>query len=315
MTGIRTVIAMLVVLAGISGAFAETPGRDAVPTDALYDQTVARGDALLQGGDSAGAEELYRAALQLGPEGESRADLLDKLSMALAQQARYAEAEPLLAEAEKIARASRGGKSALLAEVLRTKTFVLYRTGRVEQARAAFREAKAIREANAGVWRTEADGITWQHTPSHWRFPAKIGPFKRLARTMIDETGHDVVVHYRIGPGGRAAPLVSVYVSVDRGVPLAKEFEADKLEIIRQYPNATIRFDGPKTVLALAGREVVMDLPPRDDGWVRRTSFSAFEEGKVMIRVRASYPKTEAATREKQVAAFVEKILKPPTSP
>lgn len=126
---------------------------------------------------------------------------------------------------------------------------------------------------------------------------------------MLDESGQHVVVHYRIGRGVWGATLLSVYVNVERGIPLADEYEATKTEIIREYPNATILSEGDKTVAALSGREVVMDLPATDDGRVRRTSFSAYENGKVMLRLRASYPAAEAAQRAPQVAELIDRIL------
>ena len=126
---------------------------------------------------------------------------------------------------------------------------------------------------------------------------------------MLDDAGYNVAVHYRIGPGGWAATLVSVYVSVRRGVPLAEEFEATKLEIVRQYPDAAQRSNGPKTAGGLDGYEAVLDLPPTAEGKVRRTSLAAFEKGNVTIRIRASYPAAEADIRAPQVAALTETIL------
>jgi tetratricopeptide (TPR) repeat protein len=270
---------------------------------------MSRGDTLLAAGDNEGAMREYRAALQQAPAGEARADVLHKLGIALAHQSRFADAEPLIVEAEKIARARRGG--VLLAYVLRAKTLILYKTGRIDAARAAFREAKAILEANANAWKTDADGTTWHHTPSDWRFAADYGPLKRIRRTMLDETGHNVVVHYRIGPGGWAATLVSVYVSVDRGVPLAGEFDATRHEIIRQYPDATPLRDGPKEIGKFRGFESVLDLPPSKDGKIRRTTLSAFARGKVLIRFRASYPTVEATTRAEQVDNLIRAVLQP----
>ena len=268
---------------------------------------MSRGDVLLAGGDNEGAEREYRAALQQAPEGEARADALHKLGIALAHQSRYDDATPPIEEAEKLAR-TRGG-SVLLADVLRAKALILYRTGRIDAARAAFREAKAILEANANAWKTGADGATWHHTPSDWQFDDAYGPLKRIRRTMLDETGHNVVVHYRIGPGGWAATLVSVYVSVDRGVPLAGEFDATRHEIIRNYPDAKPLRNGPKTFGSLKGFETVMDLPPSDNGKIRRTSLSAFARGNVLIRFRASYPAAEAAIRAEQVENLIRAVL------
>lgn len=270
---------------------------------------MSRGDVLLAAGDNEGAMREYRAALQQAPEGEARADVLHKLGIALAHQSRFAEAAPLIDEAEKIARARPGG--VLLADVLRAKTLILYKTDRIEAARAAFREAKAILEANANAWKTGADGTTWHHTPSDWRFAATYGPLKRIRRTMLDETGHNVVVHYRIGPGGRATTLVSVYVSVDRNVPLAGEFEATKHEIIRQYPDAKMLRDGPKITGTLKGFEAAFDLPRAKNGKTRRTSLSAFERGNTLFRIRASYPSAEAATRAEQVDNLIRAVLLP----
>ncbi|MEK9645564.1 MAG: tetratricopeptide repeat protein [Alphaproteobacteria bacterium] len=274
---------------------------------------MSRGDVLLAAGDDEAAEREFRAALSLVPAGksggEARAEALHKLGIALAHQGRYGEAEPVIAEAENIARKTVGAKNVLLADVLRAKTVVLYSTGRVDQARAAFREAKSIIEASANVWVTEADGETWQHTPSGRIFPASEGPFKRLRRTVLDETGRNVVVHYRIGSGGWATTLVSLYVNVDRGIPLRAEFDATKTEIIRKYPNATVLSEGALSVGGLDGYAVTMDLPPTDDGRVRRTELVAFEAGNVMYRFRASYPAAEAKKRRDEVAALIGVLL------
>ena len=45
-------------------------------------------------------------------------------------------------------------------------------------------------------------GKTWRHIPSGQNFGAAQGSFQRIRRTMLDETGHNIVVYYRIGPGG-----------------------------------------------------------------------------------------------------------------
>lgn len=132
--------------------------ENATPANPVFETAMSRGDILLAAGDNEAAELQYRAALQQGPAGEARADVLHKLAIALAHQEKFEDAEPLVAEAEKLARARPG--SVLLADVLRAKTVILYRTGRIEAARAAFREAKHILEANANVWKTEADGTT-----------------------------------------------------------------------------------------------------------------------------------------------------------
>lgn len=268
---------------------------------------MSRGDVLLAGGDNTGAEQQYRAALQQAPTGEARADALHKLGIALAHQGLFDNAEPLVAEAEKIARARPGG--VLLADVLRAKTVILYRTGRIDAARAAFREAKRILEVNANAWRTDADGTTWHHTPSRWRFIEASGPFKRIRRTMLDETGHNIVVHYRIGEKGWGASLVSVYLSVDRDVPLAGEFEATRNEIIRQFPNAKTVRTGSKNLAADDGFETVIDLPQPKNGKFRRTSLTAFARGNVLLRFRASYPVTEAAMRADQVQSLIRAIM------
>lgn len=309
MTRLRLILLALLLFGGPTAVPAASTDEGAAPPAAAYEAAMARGDALLAAGDDAGAEREFRAALQQGPEGEARAVALHRLGLSLAQQERFTEAEPPIAEAETIARTVRGGRSLMLADVLRAKTVVLYRTGRVEAARAAFREAKAILEGNADVWKTDEDGTTWRHTPSGWRFPVAGGPFARLSRTMLDDAGYNVAVHYRIGPASWGATLVTVYVSVARGVPLAEEFEATKLEIVREYPDSTLRRDGPAAAAGLDGYEVVLDLPPTDDGRVRRTSLAAFEKGAVTIRIRASYPAAEAEIRAPQVAALVETVL------
>ena len=268
---------------------------------------MSRGDVLLAAGDNTGAEQQYRAALQQAPAGEARADVLHKLGIALAHQARFMAAEPLVSKAEKIARAGRGG--VLLADVLRAQTVILYRTGRIDDARVAYREAKRILEANANAWKTDADKSTWRHTPSNWRFVEAYGPFRRIRRTMLDDTGHNIVVYYRIGPSGWAATLVSVYVSVDRDVPLSGEFEATKHEIMRQYSDAKPLRDGPKTIAGETGFETVLDLPPSKNGKIRRTSLSAFKRGNLLIRIRASYPAAESQIRTGQVDALVRTVM------
>ena len=144
----RIAIAALAALwlsAGLPTQLPAAPsGTGAEPADPLFETAMSRGDVLLAAGQDEAAEREFRAALQLAPQGEARADALHKLAIALAHQDRFAEAEPIVAEAENIARNTRGGGSVLLADVLRAKTVVLYRTGRVEEARAAYREAKAI---------------------------------------------------------------------------------------------------------------------------------------------------------------------------
>ena len=66
--------------------------------------------------------------------------------------------------AEQIARVQ--GNGILLADVLRAKTFILYKTGRVDAARATFREAKNILESASNTWKTDGDGTTWVHIAS-----------------------------------------------------------------------------------------------------------------------------------------------------
>jgi tetratricopeptide (TPR) repeat protein len=290
------------------GTIAAPSDDNAGPANPIFDTAMSRGDVLLAGGDNAGAEKQYRAALQQAPTGEARADVLHKLGIALAHQGRFSEAEPLVSEAEDLARARPGG--VLLADVLRAKTVILYRTGRIEAARAAFREAKRILEANANAWQTGPDGTTWHHTPSNWRFTNVNGPFKRIRRTMLDETGHNIVVHYRIGEKGWGASLVSVYLSVDRDVPLAGEFEATRNEIIRQFPNAKTLRTGSKEISGDDGFETVIDLPPSKNGKTRRTSLTAFARGNALLRFRASYPAAEAAIRADQVQTLIRAIMK-----
>ena len=293
-------------------ALAAPTGKDAAPAAPAFETAMARGDVLLAAGDNGGAEAQYRIALQQAPAGEARADVLHKLGIALAHQRRFEDAEPLIAEAERIARA-RGG--ILLADVLRAKTFVLYRTGRAAEARAAFREAKRLLETTANAWETDGDGKTWIHLPSGQRFPETAGPFNRLRRTMLDDTGRNVVVHYRLGPAGQAATLVSVYLSVERGVPLDEEFNATADEILRRYPRAQPVRRGASAVSGLAGYEAVLDLPPAANGFVRRTSLHAFEAGKVMFRIRSSYPRADAETTAGRVRDLARTLLSPVTRP
>lgn len=290
-------------------AIAAPSEKNAAPANPILAAAVSRGDILLAAGDNAAAERQYRAALQQAPTGEARADVLHKLGIALAHQNRFAEAEPLVVEAEKIARARPGG--VLLADVLRAKTVILYRTDRIELARAAFREAKRILEGNAAVWSAGGTDTTWLHIPSGQNFAATHGAFQRIRRTMLDETGHNVVVHYRIGPGSWSAPLVSVYISVDRNVSLSGEFAATRAEIIRQYPDAKMLETGPTKIASSEGFGSVLDLPPAADGRVRQTSLHAFQRGNVLIRIRASYPAAEAEMRTGQVKNLARAILTP----
>lgn len=298
---------------GIVSAHAASSDENAAPAAPLFDAAMSRGDVLLAGGDNTGAEKQYRIALQQGPTGEARADALHKLGIALAQQERFDEAEPLVLSAEQIARVQ--GNGILLADVLRAKTFVLYKTGRVEAARATFREAKNILESASNAWKTDGDGTTWVHIASAQKFPERIGPFKRLRRTILDEAGQNVVVHYRVGDRGWGAALASVYVSVDRGVPLAGEFDATVNEIARQYPNATEIRRGGIEQAGLSGYEAVFDLPPSDAGKTRRTSLTAFMSGNVLIRVRSSYPSSEATRRSGEVSGLTRAILYALTRP
>lgn len=306
---LRILTAHLLLLGAAAGqAATAAPSTDnATPANPIFERAMSRGDILLAGGDNEGAEQEFRIALQQGPAGDARADALHKLGIALAHQEKFADAEPLVAEAEKLARARTG--AVLLADVLRAKTFILYRTGRIEAARAAFREAKGILEANANAWKTAPDGTTWHHTPSKWRFAQAHGPFTRIRRTLLDETGHNIVVHYRTGEKGWGASLVSVYLSVDRNVPLAGEFEATRAEIIRQYPNARAVRSGAKNLSRDNGFETVIDLPPASNGKVRRTSLTAFARGNILLRFRASYPLAEASIRAEQVQSLIRAIM------
>jgi hypothetical protein len=154
-------------------------------------------------------------------------------------------------------------------------------------------------------------GKTWRHIPSGQNFGAAQGSFQRIRRTMLDETGHNIVVHYRIGPGGWQAPLVSVYISVDRNVPLPGEFAATRAKIIRQYPDATALETGPVKIASLEGFGTVLDLSPSANGRVRRTYLHAFERGNVLIRIWASYPAAEAETRTGQAKDLTRAILSP----
>ena len=298
---------------GIVSAHAASSDENAAPAAPLFDAAMSRGDVLLAGGDNTGAEKQYRIALQQGPTGESRADALHKLGIALAQQQRFEEAEPLVDSAEQIARLQ--GNGILLADVLRAKTFILYKTGRVDAARATFREAKNILESASNAWKTDSDGTTWVHIASAQKFPERIGPFKRLRRTILDEAGQNVVVHYRIGERGWGAALASVYISVDRGVPLAGEFDATANEIVRQYPDATEIRRGGIERADLSGYEAVFDLPPSPSGKVRRTSLAAFESGNVLIRIRSSYPVDEAEKQSGEVNGLTRTILSSLTRP
>ena len=105
------------------------------------------------------------------------------------------------------------------------------------------------------------------------------------------------------------ASLVSVYLSVDRNVPLAGEFAATRTEIIRRYPNAKAVRNGKKKLAADDGFETVIDLPPSDTGKTRRTSLTAFSRGNVLLRFRASYPATDAAIRADQVQSLIRTIM------
>lgn len=298
---------------GLVSAHAASSDKKAAPAAPLFDAAMSRGDVLLAGGDNPGAEKQYRIALQQGPTGEARADALHKLGIALAQQQRFDEAEPLVDSAEQIARVQ--GNGILLADVLRAKTFILYKTGRVDAARATFREAKNILESASNTWKTDGDGTTWVHIASGQKFPARIGPFNRLRRTILDEAGQSVVVHDRIGERGWGAALASVYVSVDRGVTLAGEFDATANEIIRQYPDAQQILRGGLERAGLSGHQGVFDLSPSPTGKIRQTSLSAFEAGNVLIRIRSSYPAAEAEKRSGQIDGLTRTILSSLTRP
>tara|TARA_B110000467_G_scaffold138743_1_gene137692 strand:- start:60 stop:374 length:315 start_codon:yes stop_codon:yes gene_type:complete len=104
---------------------------------------------------------------------------------------------------------------------------------------------------------------------------------------------------------------VSVYISVDRNVPLPSAFAATRAEIIRQYPDATALETEPVKIASLEGFGTVLDLPPSADGRVRRTYLHAFERGNVLIRIWASYHAAEAETRAGQVKDPTPAILSP----
>jgi tetratricopeptide (TPR) repeat protein len=305
MIRLRRTIATLLLLSAVSAAHGASPAAPGGTADPTTEAVIRSGVDAMEAGDHTGAEDAFREALRREPRGSARAETLFRLGLALAGQERFDEAMPPIAEAEEIARSLRGTRSLLFADVLRAKTIVLYRTGRIEDARAAYREAKAIMEENANAWSTGPDGTTWHHGPSGWRFPEQIGPFARLRRTMFDETGYNVAVHYRIGPGGWGTTLVSVYVAVDRGLPLAEEFAESRAEILKQYPAATPVAD---TKTADGVRTTVLDLPPDAQGRIRRTSLAAFEKGRVTVRIRASYPAAEADVRAPKVAALTETV-------
>ena len=294
----RRTIATLLLLSAVAPAWAASPSTPDDAPDPALEAVIRSGADAMEAGDDAGAEGAFREALRQEPRGSVRAEALFRLGLALAAQERFGEAMPPIAEAEAIARKLRGTRSLLLADVLRAKTIVLYKTGRIEEARAVYLEAKAILEHSADAWATEPDGTTWRHGPSGWRFAETIGPFVRLRRTMFDETGYNVAVQYRIGPGGWGATLVSVYVSVDRGVSLAEELAASRAEIEKQFPGAK----------PVDGAVATFDLPPDAQGRVRRTSLSAFEKGRAMIRIRASYPAAEADVRAPDIAALTEAV-------
>ena len=258
-------------------------------------------------GDFEGAVAQFQAALSQALPDNQRADTLQRLAMALAQQEKLKEAEPHVAEAESLARAI--GSPAVLADVLRAKTFILYHSGRVEEARAAYREAKDLRERNANAWKLASDGATWVHTPSGWRFPEAFGDLKRLRRTMLDDTGHNIVVHYRIGKAGWDTTLVSVYLAVDRGVSLEEEFRATLTELIRAYPDAKALPGSKIRIASSEGFAAGFDLPPNARGAVRRTTLSAFEKGGVLLRIRATYPSSESAVRKPAVDALTHAIV------
>lgn len=280
MIRLRRASATLLLLFAVSPAHAASPASPSTPDDApdpALEAVIQAGADAMDAGDFAGAEGAFRETLRQEPRGSARAEALFRLGLALAGQERFDEAEPPIVEAENIARSVRGSRSLLLADVLL---------------------AKAILEHSADAWATEADGTTWRHGPSGWRFAEKIGPFARLRRTMLDETGYNVAVHYRIGSGGWGSTLVSVYVSVDRGVSLAEELAASRAEIEKQFPGAK----------PVAGTAMTFDLPPDAQGRIRRTSLAAFEKGRAMVRIRASYPAAEADVRAPEVAALTETI-------
>ncbi|MGB0632265.1 MAG: hypothetical protein ACPGRZ_16360, partial [Alphaproteobacteria bacterium] len=87
---------------GAAPALAASSDENAASVAPLFDAAMSRGDVLLAAGENSGAENQYRIALQQGPVGEARADALHKLGIALAQQSRFSEAQPLVAEAEKL---------------------------------------------------------------------------------------------------------------------------------------------------------------------------------------------------------------------
>lgn len=90
-----------VAVVGVSAAIGAPSNDNAAPPIPLFEAAMSRGDVLLAAGDNTSAEQQYRAALQQAPAGEARADVLHKLGIALAHQARFMAAEPLVSEAEK----------------------------------------------------------------------------------------------------------------------------------------------------------------------------------------------------------------------
>ena len=71
---LRSCLLLFAVLAFAGPAAAASSDEGAAPADPAFETMMSRGDVLLAGGDDAGAEQAFRAALQLGPGGAARAD-------------------------------------------------------------------------------------------------------------------------------------------------------------------------------------------------------------------------------------------------
>ena len=80
-------------------------------------------------------------------------------------------------------------------------------------------------------------------------------------------------------------------------------------ELIRAYPDAKPLPGSRIKIASSEGFTAGFDLPPNARGAVRRTTLSAFEQGGVLLRIRATYPVAEAAVRKPAVDALTKAIV------
>lgn len=157
---------------------------------------------------------------------------------------------------------------------------------------------------------------TYDHVPSHYRFPPQVNAFTRVGITQFDSAALDVSVGYNSSPMLACPVAMTIYLAptprmsfVGAAPEVVASLEADWLEhefrrvqkeIMHAHPAATLEGEHPADGGPGPGREAVYTFEDK------RSELRLFVVGHAwFLKYRITYPAYCADGAANEVAAFV----------